>query len=523
MSYDSSKYQNLVDNKWHAPFAGGIIDNQQSYLLPPHCTPFARNFRVNGGSIEIRPWYSTVIDYTSGWYPHWIGSYLRASSINDRLAVYQNLKVKSLTTDWTSTDCTGITFTGTWRMNFTNIGDILYCMNWTDQFTKLSWTTLTQPITVPSSFAPSYSVVFNNTQWCGWWSSNSNIVYRSIPWTFDDFTGSWSGNIWFNEQITWLCSNLESLFFFSKNSVSVTTKGDITQSWSNFGYAVRWMQAQEWAICHNSIVWAWNAVFFLTPSNKIMRIEKGMSNLGFDTIDLTHRKNAWIEKIMNSLDPDQTNSFGYYVPSTNLCKWYLRSFWATFNDTCVIYSVNYDTFYVDTNKPFYDGLVHKWVEYTCSNIEAKVFQDELWQTDDDQAIQFEYQTKAFNPSGPTMRNELWESRFFGTINELAELVQEVYVDGNQVCTETFDKDNIPLITWGIGSNPIWDWAIWAYNSNNAPDTFDIYNITTKWKLQKKWFFFVWRYTCSTLGAKVTLRNLQFKSEPLSAYAVPNNS
>ncbi len=101
---------------------------------------------------------------------------------------------------------------------------------------------------------------------------------------------------------------------------------------------------------------------------------------------------------MNSLDPDQSNSFGYYVPSTNLCKWYFKSYGATFNDTCVVYSVNYDTFYVDTNKNFYDGVMFNGVEYTCSNIEPKVYIDEYGQTDDDQAIQFEYQTKSFAPS-----------------------------------------------------------------------------------------------------------------------------
>lgn len=520
MSYATSKYYDFGKT---APFSGGIIDNQQSYLLESAYTPYGRNFRVEWWSISIRPWYSLLIDYSTGWYPKGIGSYLRASSTNDRLLVYQNSKVKSLTTAGVSTDCTGITFTGTSRMNFTNTGDVCYCMNWTDQYTKLSGTTLTQPAAVPASFAPSYGVIFNNTMWASWWATNSNNVYRSVPSTFDDFNATWSGNVSFNEQITWLCANLESIFFFTKNSVAVTTKGDITQSGTTFGYAIRWMQVQEWAACHNSIVWAWNAVFFLTPSNKIMMIQKWASNLWFDTIDLTHRKNRGIEKIMNSLDPDQSNSFGYYVPSTNLCKWYFKSYGATFNDTCVVYSVNYDTFYVDTNKNFYDGVMFNGVEYTCSNIEPKVYIDEYGQTDDDQAIQFEYQTKSFAPSWPTTKNELWESKLFGSINELAELTQEVYVDGAKISTDTINSSNIPLITWGIWTNPVWDWAIGSYNPKDSTDMFDIYKITTKGKLQKKWFFFVWRYTCATLAAKVSLRNLSFRSETLAPQAVKNQS
>jgi hypothetical protein len=138
-------------------------------------------------------------------------------------------------------------------------------------------------------------------------------------------------------------------------------------------------------------------------------------------------------------------------------------------------------------------------------------------------IEFEYQTKSFAPSWPTLRNEFWESRFYGSINELTELVCEVYVDWGLVSTQTIDKDNIPLITGWIASNPIGNWPIWAYNPQSSPDMYDVYLITTKGKLQKKWFFITWRYTCSTLGAKATLRNLQLRSESLSPWAVPNQS
>lgn len=530
MSYQSAKYQNLVDSKWRAPFSSGIIDNQQSYLLPPGNTPYGRNFRVAGWSVYIRPGYSLFSEFSgTGDFPYGIGSYLRADSANDVLVVRFSTdathRLQVIAADGTSTPILTAALIpgGQRRMTFTNIGEVMYCFNGQALMGKLSGTTYTTvTAAVPSNFAPSYSVVFNDTHWASGWSTNANLVYRSVPWAPEDFTWTGSGTISFNEQITWLIANLESLFFFTKNSISVTTKGDITQVWTDFGYAVRAMQAQEGATCNASIVWAGNSVFFLTPSNKIMKIEKGISNLGFDTVDVSHRKNKGIENLMGSLDPDQSDSFGYYVPSTNLCKWYVKSYGATFNDTCIIYSTNYDTFYVDTNKNFFDGIVFNWSEYTCSTLEKKVFQDEVGQTDDDQAIQFDYQTKAFAPSGPTLRNELWEARFFWSINELAELTQEIYVDGNLVSTKVIDADNIPLLTGWIWSEPVWSWAVAEYDPD-AADMFDVYLITTKGQLQKKWFFFVFRYTNSTLAWKAQLRNLQFKSESLTPWAVPNQS
>lgn len=283
-------------------------------------------------------------------------------------------------------------------MQFVNAGDNLYCMNGTDQYTKLNGTTLTQPAAVPSSFAPSFGVIFNSTMWTAGWATNSNQVYRSVPNNFDDFTGTGSGQMGFGEQVTGLATNNESLFFFSKNSVAVTTKGDITTSGTTFGYAVRQIQSEEGAINNASIVASGNMLFYLTPTNKIMSIGKGQSNLGFDTLDLSHRKYRGIDNLMASLDPDQSESFGYFVPGDNLVKWHLRSYGATFNDTCIIYSVQYDEFLVDTQKFLYAGCSYKDKEFTVSNIEAKVFQDEYGQTDDDTPIQFEYQTKSFAPS-----------------------------------------------------------------------------------------------------------------------------
>lgn len=77
-------------------------------------------------------------------------------------------------------------------------------------------------------------------------------------------------------------------------------------------------------------------------------------------------------------------------------------------------------------------------------IEEKVFKDEYGQDDEDAAIPFEYWTKAFYISDPTLKKCFWESRSLVDINELAELTQTIYVNGVQVDSKTIDSDNIPV-------------------------------------------------------------------------------
>jgi len=61
-------------------------------------------------------------------------------------------------------------------------------------------------------------------------------------------------------------------------------------------------------------------------------------------------------------------------------------------------------------------------------VEPKVYKDEYGQDDEDSAIPFEYRTKEFYISDPTYKKILWETRTLLDINELAELIQEIYLD-----------------------------------------------------------------------------------------------
>jgi hypothetical protein len=92
-------------------------------------------------------------------------------------------------------------------------------------------------------------------------------------------------------------------------------------------------------------------------------------------------------------------------------------------------------------------------------IEPKVFRDEYAQDDEDSPIQFQYWTKRFDLAAPTRKKCLWETRTFLRINELAELVQEIWIDNAPVDTFTVDSDAITIPLGGIGSLPVGEFPI----------------------------------------------------------------
>ena len=96
---------------------------------------------------------------------------------------------------------------------------------------------------------------------------------------------------------------------------------------------------------------------------------------------------------------------------------------------------------VDNGKPFFDEVFFKGYNYSVSMIEPKVYQDEIYQDDEDTGIQFAYWTKEFYLSDPTYKKILWESRTLIDINELASLTQEIWIDGVLADTKVIDSDN----------------------------------------------------------------------------------
>ena len=515
MSYQDSSWIDL-----EFPFSGGYVDNTPAFTLNDNYSPFLRNARFEGQAIKIRPWHSLLATLTAWSFPKWIGSYLRANPANDVLLVRHNKdadeKLATITEAWTVTDInTWSDITSDNRMTFQNVWDVIYCMNWSDDFGKLDWTTYTTPTTGISNFAPSFSEVFNSSHWASGWSDNPNVVYKSVADDYEDFASAWSDSFTFQESVTWLETNNKDLFIFTKNTVSVIWSWDIQETGWVITYFTRALWVREWSTNNSTIISAWTNVYYITPSNRIVRVYKWADIDWFETLELSERKYAGISNIMASLDLDQSDAFGYYLPKENIIKWFMKREGSDINDICIIYDITKDSFLIDEQKYFFDWVNFKGRNYTVSNVEPKVYQDEVNQDDEDAWIPFEYQTKDFTFWDPSRKKILWESRTFTKINELAEFTQEIYVDWQLVDTKTIDKDNITVSWWWIWLNPVWTFAMWTWSWVESEDELqEVVILRTKWTLNIRWKKIRFRWICDTLAAKAQLEDLQIRLEQL---------
>lgn len=515
MSYQTSKRLPLTDKEWL--FSWGMVDNCDNLDLAPHFSPYLRNCRSDWQSIVQRPWHQLFAELTTWSYPKGIASYLRTTSSNDRIIVRHNKdsdeKLVSITEAWVVTDINTSTFIASDnRMSFLNIADVLYCMNGSDPFGKLSGTTYTQPSTWISSFAPSFWVVFNWCTWASWWSTNSNKVYKSVANNYEDFASAWSDTFTFPEQITGLATTGQALFYFTPNTISVTGFNDITDNAWSLTFNNRPLQTKEGAVNNASIVTAGTSIYYVTTSNAINKITQWQNVYWFEVMDVSERKYAGIWKIMSTLDRDQSASFGYFLPVEMLIKRHFKSQWSTFNDICIVYDIIKDLFLVDSQKYFYWGVYHKGKNYTISMIEPKVYQDEYSNDDEGSAIPFEYHTKEFYYWDPTIKKILWESRTLLDMNELATPRQEIWIDWASADVKQLDSNNITSITGWIGTQTVWEEEIWAWTFDD--DFNETYILRSKWNLNKKGRKIQWRFINWVIGSKVRLKSINAKVEIL---------
>jgi len=472
---------------------------------------FNTNDTTKDSSISVTTWTSIVwIDISweqnTVWYLHdfldcdswhWVITNRTLDSLNSVLLVHLDIDSThqlSVTTEaWvTTTIDTSSDLTSWSRMSFLNVWDEIYCLNGRDEFWKLFWDTYTTPTTWLTDFTPSFWVSFNGSHFVSWWSVNSNIVYKSVWDDYDDFTWTWSDLFTFEEQITWLAVNAQALFYFTKNTVSMTGKTDIQDIWWNINYTTRPLTVKEWAINHASIVTQWNNVFYISPSLKILRIAQWQNIDWYEVFELSERRYTWISKLMVSLDSNQDDCFGYYLPKDNLIKWFFRTEWATYNDICIIYDTEKDAFLIDNNKEFYGWTSLNWINYTISTIDSKLFKDETGVNDESTAIPFEYHTKDFDLWAPIVKKELWEANTYTAINQKAELSQVIEVDWIVIDTKVIDSDNVP-----------------ASDELNSVDL-----IRTKWDLQTKGKKIKLKYTNETVWGLVRLEDLNMRIETL---------
>ena len=392
------------------------------------------------------------------------------------------------------------------------------------KFDNITWHTLNDNWTVATSATanPAFWVVFNSSMFVAWVPWNTDTVFKSVGNIYDDFSNIGSDTFTFPEPVTWLAVTNQALFYFTKNTVAVTATSDIANTNGIVSYNNRWLAVVEWADNHDCIVSVGNNVYYLNSALQINQIATWQNINGFECTSLSQRPMAGCSKLLDSIDRDQTGSYGEYVAWPSLVKRHLKSTWSIYPDIVLIYDTVKDKFLVDNNKYFNGWVDFHQQHYSISAVEPKVFKDEYGTDDDDSPIPFEYWTKEYPITDATLKKIIWEMRTLLDINELCSLTQEIWLDWILKDTKVIDKNSLlKLKVWGIGIDAIGTYAVWEDgidNSINKPVIDDDYQelvvMRTKGNLNIRFKKMQIRWYTTTLAAKCRMKTVSIKMEQL---------
>lgn len=223
----------------------------------------------------------------------------------------------------------------------------------------------------------------------------SNVLYKSRagrkeePNNILDFTGAGSEELYFRSKITGIVGTREQLFVRTEDTIEIIQQSEIGGVRNLISIPIAGMNEPA---NPNMIVTADDKIFFWTKENmmKSLNYVQGVSETAVG--DVSHREDMSIKDFIDSLDEDQSTSFGYYHRKNKTIHWHLRPKGEPYTTVVLVYDLDTDSFLIDTNKFFTCIVNHKLGYYAGSANEHVVYQDEYGNADDGQAIQWERRT-----------------------------------------------------------------------------------------------------------------------------------
>lgn len=480
MSFLTSKYIKLGEWDGNQPvFSSGLTEQMETWRLTDGKSTKLRNQRIRGYGSITRPGFKQVRVPTGirkDW-NYWLITddfYLnRAWTPGMGITKYQTVDKnrKRLVVAWLEENGAGqnvLFFIKDWipvqydvvqmkewsdkhdfatKYQFLEIGDDLVIMSPDYPMAKYTNGSFTyDAVSTYSSFnkemKPAFGVNFASRLCVAGDKRTPNLFFASKAGSSYDFetvdtaqSSLFSGNsivYSFPETITGMITTAQGLFIFTPSTIHINYAEDVSTSAVGTTYLnFRPMEATEGAVNNKCIVNVLGQVYYLTPSNKINRIDR--QTFGYYAgVDASHVLGNGIQETMALLDEDQTDAFAYYDPVNQLVKWHVKTRWAAANNLVIIYDRQRDTWLVDDNKNFTDWVHFNGRNYTLSALAPLLYEDEVLNSDDWQKVRMFRASKEWNIGEPTIKKDFWMTRLYFSMDEEAELIQRVYVDGKLV-------------------------------------------------------------------------------------------
>lgn len=510
------KMQNI---SFQTLFKSWLISDYWDNNMPLEFSPNMRNIRLSNGSTIIRKGFLKEVDSSIGTTVKW----LSANYKNDELLVVCNKKLKIVDLSaWTYTDvATPATISTTdKKVNIINYSNYTIILNWEDYPYIRDWTTLSQTTSsnIESWANPYVWAVFEQKTWVAGTGTKSNILYKSVAiWASTetnsyDWTNSGSEKLSLENPIIWLVWTLSDLYIFTNRTIEKLVQ---TELWWSIVYSTLPIWYSQLA-SSRSVVDSWDRLFFLTTDKKIQTINYVEWISQSYIWDLSDRNGRKINKFLeDNLDDNQSESFALLDQKNNLIKFYVKPKNDIANSLIIVYDLASDNFLIDDNKFFSFGINYNGNIYCGSILDSSLYQDEIWNIDNNIGIPWYRETKYIDFWQPMQRKIFKEIITSWKYNNLADINLEITVDDDIISDKDILED---LTTWtSISSGTIWWSSIWWtpiwWSLTTTLDPLYNFDIKTT-SISNKWKRIKLRYYGNNTWSEIALDNASIGIIPI---------
>ena len=473
-----------------APFSQGIVMDKGIHLMPEQYTPYAKNIRIKSWTTTKRNGYIRVVDkwketgqeditepYIDNMISDW--SYLYA------LADWKLYKV-DFNSDLTMTRYTSATFDANsyivrcWKY-------LIFLSENTNKWYYIdtsAWTWGALTITDNAKFR--FWEMFKQQLYLAGWGSNSNVLYGSRSYKYTapsdvlDFDWDWSQQLMFSSKIMGLAGIREQLFVFTENTIEILNQSDA--EWGIIAdYSIPIAGSNQPAN-PRMVVKADDLVFFWTKENQMKSLNYMQWVTENVVWDISHRQNLSIKDFTETLDEDQSTSFGYYNRTNKTVHWHLKQRWEPIPNIVLVYDVNTDSFFLDTNKFFNCVAEHNNKYYWGSVFWTIIYHDDTWPTDDGVAIEWERDTAQFSVGSPVYRKEFREINVYWEKDDDVDINVWVLIDWKTVFEWTIKASGWSTDWYASRSTAEMPLAFETEKATTKPFEY----IITRWNLRNRW-------------------------------------
>lgn len=479
-----------------APFSKWIVMDKGVHLMPEQYTPYAKNIRISNSTTTKRKWYVRVVKKWK--YEETTNGTTSTVEVTDKF-------IDNMISDWTYlyAVCDGklykvdfnddMTMTKYWDHTLNSdvyalrYGKYLYFLS--EETAKgyyvdtSAWTGGALTISEDAYFR--FGEVYKQNVYLAGGKDKSNVLYMSRagskanPSNILDFNGSGSDALYMKSKIIWLSATREQLFVFTEDSIEIISYTDSWGTLTLISVPIAWNNQPA---NPRMVVKTDDLVFFWTKYNQM----KSLNYMQWVTErvvgDVSHRPNLSIKDFTDTLDEDQSTSFGYYDRGEKTIHRHLKQKWEPMPNVVLVYDMNTDWFFIDTNKFFRCATTHDNKYYAWSSFWTIIYQDNKWPTDDGSPIERQRRTALLSVGSPDYRKEFRQVNIYWEKSDDVDIEVKVLVDG-MVAFSWDIKASWGSLSW-FASSSIWEDMVAFETGEGGVKRFEY--IITRGNMRARW-------------------------------------